>query len=119
MAETNRWGSYHEGELAVQSRAGVGRKGLKAGQMYHAATPAGVRKFHPLQQLAILATIDGEGRLWASLRSGQPGFLQVIDDQTLQIGGYAIRTILFWSISRFMMPWEYLSSTLPSAIDYD
>jgi predicted pyridoxine 5'-phosphate oxidase superfamily flavin-nucleotide-binding protein len=56
--------------------------------MYHAAMPAGVRRFLPLQHLAVLATIDGDGRLWASLRSGEPGFLEVIDDQTLQIGGY-------------------------------
>ena len=41
MPETNRWGSYLEGELAVQRLAGVGRQGLKAGQMYHAGIPAG------------------------------------------------------------------------------
>jgi len=76
MPETNRWGSYLEGELAVERLAGVGRKGLKAGQMYHAGMPRGVRRFLPLQQLAVLATIDGEGRLWASLSSGQPGFLR-------------------------------------------
>ena len=63
-------------------------EGLKAGQMYHAGMPAGVRRFLPLQQFAVLATIDGNGRLWASLRSGEPGFLQAIDDQKLQIGGY-------------------------------
>jgi len=61
----------------MQRLAGVGRKGLKAGQMYHAGMPAGSPEVLPLQQLAVLATIDGEGRLWASLRSGQPGFLQV------------------------------------------
>lgn len=88
MSEANRWGSYHEGELAVQRRAGVARKGLKASQMYHAGMPAGVRRFLPLQQIAVLATVDSDGRLWASLRSGQPGFLQAIDDQILQIGGY-------------------------------
>jgi len=77
MPETNRWGSYLEGELAVQRLAGVGRKGLKVAQMYQPGCRRGVRRFLPLQQLAVLATIDGEGRLWASLRSGQPGFLQI------------------------------------------
>jgi len=77
MPETNRWGSYPEGELAVQRLAGVGRKGLKAGQMYQPGCRRGVRRFLPLQQLAVLVTIDGEGCLWASLRSGQPGFLQI------------------------------------------
>ena len=41
MSKANRWGSYHEGELSVQGLTGVGRKGLKAGQMYHAGMPAG------------------------------------------------------------------------------
>lgn len=88
MSEINPWGSYHQGELSVQRRAVVGREGLKAGQMYHTGMPTGVRRFLPLQQLAVLATIDDNGRLWASLRSGQPGFMQAIDEQTLQIGGY-------------------------------
>ncbi|HWH76099.1 MAG TPA: pyridoxamine 5'-phosphate oxidase family protein, partial [Candidatus Binatus sp.] len=87
MGEPSNWDSYHEGELSVQKHAGVGREGLQADQMYHAALPAGVRKFLPRQQLAVLATIDGDGRLWASMRSGRSGFLQVIDNQTLQIGG--------------------------------
>ena len=76
MSKANRSGSYHEGELSVQRLAGVGRKGLKAGQMYQPGCRRGVRRFLPLQQLAVLATIDGEGRLWASLSSGQPGFLR-------------------------------------------
>ena len=52
MSKANRWGSYHEGELAVQRLAGVGRKGLKAGQMYQPGCRRGVRRFLPLQQLA-------------------------------------------------------------------
>ena len=76
MPETNRWGSYPEGALAVQRLACVGRKGLKIAQMYEPGCRRGVRRFLPLQQLAVLATIDGEGRLWASLSSGQPGFLR-------------------------------------------
>jgi len=32
MTRTNPYGSYHEGELAVQTRAGVGSDGLAAGR---------------------------------------------------------------------------------------
>lgn len=79
------WRFYHEGELAVQRRAGVGRG---PGAMYRPAMPAGVREFLAQQQLAILASIGSDGRLWASLRSAAPGFVTAIDEETLRIGGY-------------------------------
>lgn len=79
------WLSYHEGELTVQRRAGVGR-GPSA--MYRRVMPPGVRGFLAQQQLAILASIGSDGGLWASLRSGEPGFVTAIDQQTLRIAGY-------------------------------
>jgi predicted pyridoxine 5'-phosphate oxidase superfamily flavin-nucleotide-binding protein len=85
-SDNNPWLSYHEGELAVQRRAGV-RHG--PGTMYHPAMPAGVRQFLAQQQLAILASVDRDGSLWASLRSGAPGFITAVDEQTLRIGGYS------------------------------
>jgi len=45
MSKANRWGSYHEGELSVQRLAGVGRKGLKAGQMYQPGCRRGSEGF--------------------------------------------------------------------------
>jgi len=81
--------SYHEGELAVQARAGVGREGLGADEMYHPAMGAGVARFLAAQQISVLSTMDGEGRVWASMRSGEPGFLLVRDEFTLEIGGYS------------------------------
>jgi uncharacterized protein len=81
--------SYHKGERAVQARAGVGSEGLGAEEMYRAAMPAGVRRFLSAQQLAVLSTMDADGRIWASMRSGAPGFLGSLDDHTVEIGGYA------------------------------
>jgi uncharacterized protein len=81
--------SYHEGEREVQTRAGVGSEGLGAEEMYRGAMPAGVQRFLSLQQLAALSTMDADGRLWASMRSGAPGFLRSLDDHTVEIGGYA------------------------------
>ncbi len=79
--------SYHEGELAVQKRAGVGSAGLKASDMYRAAMPAGVQQFLSKQQIAVLSTLDKDGRVWASLRTGPPGFLRAEDERTVEIGG--------------------------------
>ena len=79
--------TYHEGELAVQVRAGVGPEGLAAEEMYHATMGAGVVRFLALQHIAVLSTRDCDGRVWASLRSGPPGFLRAADPLTLEISG--------------------------------
>jgi len=80
---------YHEGELAVQARVGVGADSLGAQEMYRPAMAAGVQHFLAAQQVAAVSTLDKEGRPWASLRTGQPGFLRALDDHTLEIGGYS------------------------------
>ena len=85
----DRYLSYHEGELTVQARAGVGSDGLAAGAMYHPAMPLGVQRFLATQQLAIISTTDADGRVWASMRSGSPGFLRALDEATLEIAGYS------------------------------
>jgi len=79
--------TYHEGELAVQVRAGVGPEGLAAEEMYHATMGAGVVRFLALQHIAVLSTRDCDGRVWASLRSGPLGFLRAADPLTLEISG--------------------------------
>ena len=81
--------SYHAGELAVQERAGVGTEGLAAGDMYRPSMPTGVQRFLAMQQLAILSTQDADGRVWASMRSGLPGFLRALDPTKVEIGGYS------------------------------
>jgi len=80
---------YHEGELAVQSRVGVGGDGLGAQEMYRPAMASGVQHFLALQHLAVVSTLDDARRPWASLRSGAPGFLHALDEHTLEIGGYS------------------------------
>src|SRR5271154_6595774 len=79
---------YHEGELAVQARAGVGADGLGAKEMYRPAMASGVQHFLAAQQVAAVATLDKDGAPWASLRTGQPGFLHALDEHTLEIDGY-------------------------------
>jgi predicted pyridoxine 5'-phosphate oxidase superfamily flavin-nucleotide-binding protein len=86
---TNQYGSYHEGELTVQNRAEVGSDGLSADAMYRAGMPTGVQRFLSAQQLAVLSTMDAEGRVWASMRSGPPGFLRALDERTVEISGYS------------------------------
>jgi uncharacterized protein len=84
----NSYLSYHEGEVAVQARAGVGSDGMLAKEMYRPVMPVGVQRFLAAQQLAVLSTMDAEGRVWASMRSGPAGFLHALDESTVEIGGY-------------------------------
>lgn len=89
---TNPYSSYHDGELAVQSLAGVASDGVKtADAKYRAAMPTGVQGFLLAQQLAVFSTTDAEGRVWASMRSGPAGFLRPLNEHTLEIGGYSHR----------------------------
>jgi len=98
MPETNRWGSYLEGELAVQRLAGVGRKGLKAGQMYHAGMPAGS------PEVFAASTTRGVGdhrrrRMLVGVSPLRPaGFSADIDDGLCKSTATVIRTILCWLI---------------------
>ena len=85
----NKLLSYHEGELEVQRRSGVGSNGLAARDMYRAEMPAGVQKFLSSQQLAVFSSTDSSRRVWASMRSGDPGFLRALDETTVEVGGYA------------------------------
>lgn len=83
------YNSYHEGELAVQTRVGIGSEGLAADAMYRPVMPSGVQRFLASQQLAVLSTKDAADLVWASMRSGPPGFLRALDERMLEIGGYS------------------------------
>ena len=65
--------AWHSGELAVQQRAGV--SGL-SGRGIHASIPEAWAAFLAGQRLAVFASVDLDGGLWASLRVGEPGVCQ-------------------------------------------
>ena len=72
---------WHEGELAVQQRAGVGQV---SGRGIRSSIPDGLIEFLRERRLIVFATIDSHHGTWASLRVGEPGFLQVLDPVTLE-----------------------------------
>jgi predicted pyridoxine 5'-phosphate oxidase superfamily flavin-nucleotide-binding protein len=67
--------NFHPGEVAVQAQAGVRYQAEKLQGMYRDQLSPAVRNFVQAQELAVASTVDHEGRVWASLLSGQPGFL--------------------------------------------
>lgn len=77
---------WHEGELELQRHAGVaehmdvlGRKFVRRFLLDQH------REFYPLLPFIAVGAVDRQGVPWATIRSGQPGFLHSPDPLTLDI----------------------------------
>jgi predicted pyridoxine 5'-phosphate oxidase superfamily flavin-nucleotide-binding protein len=77
--------AYHEGEIALQERAGERAVALRNGAMITAAVRATAHDFLSQQRTVAVATHDDEGRLWASLWFGAPGFVTTEDGHGVTI----------------------------------
>ena len=75
---------FHEGELAVQRRAGVADVARRVGEgsIEHSLAPE-VVAFLTHQLFLFCATRTPDGRVWASLLVGPPGFTRGIDAEHL------------------------------------
>jgi uncharacterized protein len=77
---------FHPGELAVQEWAGVRRDaGRLEGMLGPVRLGAGVAGFLAGRTYAALTARDGHGLLWTSPLIGAPGFIRVVDDDTLRV----------------------------------
>jgi uncharacterized protein len=76
---------YHEGEIAVQARAGVRDMALRLGGGIRSLIPEAAREFILRQPIAVIGAMGQDDSLWASVLTGEPGFLRAVDDQTMQI----------------------------------
>ncbi|MBC8084773.1 MAG: pyridoxamine 5'-phosphate oxidase family protein [Hymenobacter sp.] len=76
---------YHRGEMAVQQQAGTRPIAAQLAHILHTEFPAQARAFLAAQPLLVVGSADEHGRLWASVLTGLPGFLQVPDAHTLHI----------------------------------
>src|SRR6266446_9161608 len=76
---------YHEGEIAVQQRAGAFDAADLESNSLGSEFDARAANFLSLQRWAVIAAMDRERLLWASLLHGKPGFLRVRDPRTLNV----------------------------------
>jgi len=76
---------FHSGEIAIQERAGVRDIAEDVGEGIIDHLPPGAAQFLEHRQMAVLGTVDSSGRVWASVVTGDPGFLEVVDEHTLKI----------------------------------
>lgn len=72
---------FHEGEVAIQRRAGVEALAKRLENMLDAhGLSVGAAQFLSAQRFAAMSGRDRDGVLWISPLSGQPGFLRGADD---------------------------------------
>jgi len=76
---------FHEGERAVQGQAGVRSEAERLGRIIGNRLPGGVAGMLGTFGVAVVASVDAQGRTWASLLAGAPGFLQPIDEELVLV----------------------------------
>lgn len=76
--------AVHEGEQAVQHRAGEGGPGWGS-PMFGPEIPPGFVPFLREQRLLILGAAGDDGAVWSSVVDGPPGFAAPVDDRTVVI----------------------------------
>ncbi len=77
---------FHPGEVAVQERVGVHARAARSGA--HSIRDHLIeqhRDFYPLLPMLFAGFLDGEGRPWASLLTGEPGFTRASNDRQLRL----------------------------------
>jgi hypothetical protein len=68
--------TFHEGELAVQERAGAAAQGRNSGRLISDAIIPGAIKFVSKQPMLIVGSVDQDDNLWTSILIGEPGFME-------------------------------------------
>jgi ferredoxin-NADP reductase/predicted pyridoxine 5'-phosphate oxidase superfamily flavin-nucleotide-binding protein len=86
MAVSSAKSPFHQGEREIQTRLGVRDKIDAVGQRFiRDHIPDEHREFYAQLPFLMIGTIDKEGRPWASVLAGRPGFIHSPDPYTLEI----------------------------------
>jgi len=78
---------FHEGERAVQRRAGVERDAARVGGIVGSWIPGEYAEFLSSQTFVVVAGRDTRSRVWASALAGPEGFARALDDRRLLLSG--------------------------------
>jgi predicted pyridoxine 5'-phosphate oxidase superfamily flavin-nucleotide-binding protein len=76
---------YHPGEIEVQERVGVRAMAERVGNSIHPTISRAAREFLEEQFMLVVASVDLDGRVWASLLTGERGFVRALDERTVRI----------------------------------
>ena len=78
-------GPFHSGEREIQRRAGVVEEAQDVGRIIGGTLTPAIARFLARQRLAVASTLDADGRVWASLLTGVPGFISPNGTEGLRI----------------------------------
>jgi predicted pyridoxine 5'-phosphate oxidase superfamily flavin-nucleotide-binding protein len=78
---------FHDGERAVQERAGVRANARRIGGAIGAELGAPVAHFLRQRITLYAGSIAGDGSVWASQLTGPPGFVVAADERTVVVDG--------------------------------
>ena len=76
---------YHRDEIEVQDRACVREMAARISDVKPPEIPLYTRDLLEDQWMVVVGSTGADGRVWASLLTGEPGFLRVIDERTPRI----------------------------------
>ena len=80
--------AWHEGERALQARAGIAERMAEIGpRVLRDHMPEQHRSFFAQLPFLIAGSLDGEGRPWASVLAAPPGFAHSPDPRHLRVDG--------------------------------
>ena len=76
---------FHSGEIAVQERAQVRDTAEDVGESIRTHLVQASKEFLERRQMVVLGSVDHEGHVWASVVTGERGFIRVADQRTVMI----------------------------------
>lgn len=76
---------FHQGEVAVQQRAGVTRAANEVGESILNFIPQQTGDFIAQRSMAVAASVAPAGTVWASVITGSPGFMRISGDRILTV----------------------------------
>lgn len=76
---------FYAGEFEVQARAGVQDTARRVAGVIRSTMPSVAQEFLRSQRIVVMSTVGSDGRVWASILTGKPGFMQPVDERTLRI----------------------------------
>ncbi|GIF23122.1 putative pyridoxine 5'-phosphate oxidase superfamily flavin-nucleotide-binding protein [Actinoplanes tereljensis] len=76
---------FHWGELAVQAKAGLSARATAVSRLVQPVLPDGADDFLAQQYLLVVGAQADDGRLWASMFAGAPGFVSAPDDESVLV----------------------------------
>ncbi len=79
--------TFHDGERALQARLGLAERLEQTGsRMVRDFMPDQHRDFFAMLPFLVVGSLDAQGRPWASILAGAPGFIESPNPQVLTVG---------------------------------